>query len=64
LDGVDRIMNKQGNKYVPHTGLKQINKGRKRMGLEPLNPIKSKTLADGQTLTLTVPDLGEIKVDR
>jgi hypothetical protein len=53
-------MNKQGNKYVPHTGLKQINKGRKRVGLPPLEPAAK----EGQTLTLTVPDLGEIKVNR
>lgn len=51
-------MNKQGNKYVPHTGLKQINKGRKRMGLPPLEP----TPKTDQTLTLTVPEMGEIKV--
>jgi hypothetical protein len=48
------------SKYVPHTGLKEINKGRKRVGLPPLEPAAK----EGQVLTLTVPDLGEIKVDR
>lgn len=51
---------RRGNKYIPHTGLKQINKGRKRVGLPPLEPAAK----EGQTLTLTVPELGEIQVNR
>jgi hypothetical protein len=44
------------NKYKPHTGLKQINKGRKKMGLPPLEP-------EGSTIQFNLPD-GEVVVNR
>jgi hypothetical protein len=50
------------SKYMPHQSAREKNRRMKKMGLEPIHTVEARPT--GKTLTLNVPDMGEIKIGR